>query len=291
MAYHRNVTYWDSRHPNGCHHETGKLTKGVGKMKKKEFIEILDEVKKRQHEALNLATREKLGLVDESKTIPFEKIEIALINYSSENEADRIEEIKGLNKNIREQRDNDSSSPPPSLIPEYPVFFLLKYMLFQDNDFILDNKTMFDLCVQSQGNTITERWNKTVYEYFKNKQHEKFRKNENDYLLWFEDKDITISDVEPLVDEWQKAKDKKEHTYKDHPYFKNLGHVAESIVKILEKQNKIKHRALQDELKNLYPKLDVEYTQSLAQAFRGNANTFYKDEIGHNRGYWFLKNK
>ena len=74
-----------------------------------------------------------------------------------------------------------------------------------------------------------------------------------------------------------------------HPNYKDLGVVAQAIVEILATVKKIKHNKLNEKLETNYPDLDVEYIQSLSQAFRDEAKLFYKDEIGHDGGYWYLK--
>lgn len=232
---------------------------------------------------------QKLIDKDKKARIKLSQAEIDLQIKKEKNKEKALKEIERLNKQI---------SPPRSLFSEYPVLFTLKWNTknFKTTSIKLDNNTLYNLCLHDKEKTITARWNKTVLEHYEDKKAKKYETYLEPFYEWFEDRDIDVEEVDSLIKTEKESskeseKPKSSYTYKDHSNYKDLGAVSKIIVNKLSTIDKIKHRSLKDFLDEAHPELDVDYTQSLSQSFRNKANKFYKDEIGHTGGYWFLKNK
>ena len=77
---------------------------------------------------------------------------------------------------------------------EYPVRFVLKQITknYKTISFVLDNKIIYNLCLQDKEKTITARWNRTVLEHYRDKISKKYKIYLDPFYEWFEDKEIVI---------------------------------------------------------------------------------------------------
>ena len=168
--------------------------------------------------------------------------------------------------------------------------------------FTINSKNLYNL--YEKGIIKSINFNKTIIDLYLKKKSKKYVECRNFIISRMEDS-CNIDETPSLYD-IPKAKsllyDKQPEEESDrrsgktgngveekHPNYKDLGVVAQAIVEILATVKKIKHNKLNEKLETNYPDLDVEYIQSLSQAFRDEAKLFYKDEIGHDGGYWYLK--
>ena len=192
-------------------------------MTKKEFQTIEKQLRQNLCE-LNGGQKENLGLPDNSsflQTIPIDEFEIPKVGIS---EKERITGVRKQNINTQQQRDeiekekmkridhvtkeeakkwnkteeevlkksliiSDYYSSPltlPPLEPEYPVNIIFEYNPPYSETIIVDNKTLYNLCLQDKDKTITARWNKTVLEYYRTFTVDTYKVFQQPFKNWFE---------------------------------------------------------------------------------------------------------
>ena len=192
-------------------------------MTKKEFQTIEKQLRQNLCE-LNKTQKENLGLPDNSsflQTIPIDEFEISEVGIS---EKERITGVRKQNINTQQQRDeiekekmkridhvtkeeakkwnkteeevlkksliiSDYYSSPltlPPLEPEYPVNIIFEYNPPYSETIIVDNKTLYNLCLQDKDKTITARWNKTVLEYYRTFTVDTYKVFQQPFKNWFE---------------------------------------------------------------------------------------------------------
>ena len=192
-------------------------------MTKKEFQTIEKQLRQNLCE-LNGGQKENLGLPDNSsflQTIPIDEFEISEVGIS---EKERITGVRKQNINTQQQRDeiekekmkridhvtkeeakkwnkteeevlkksliiSDYYSSPltlPPLEPEYPVNIIFEYNPPYSETIIVDNKTLYNLCLQDKDKTITARWNKTVLEYYRTFKVDTYKVFQQPLKNWFE---------------------------------------------------------------------------------------------------------
>ena len=173
---------------------------------------------------LNKTQKEHLGLPDNSsflQTIPIDEFEISEVGIS---EKERITGVRKQNINTQQQRDeiekekmkridhvtkeeakkwnkteeevlkksliiSDYYSSPltlPPLEPEYPVNITFKYDSSYFETIIVDNESLYNLCLQDKDKTITARWNKTVLEYYRTFKVDTYKVFQQPFKNWFE---------------------------------------------------------------------------------------------------------
>jgi len=192
-------------------------------MTKKEFQTIEKQLRQNLCE-LNKTQKKHLGLPDNSsflQTIPIDEFEISEVGIS---EKERITGVRKQNINTQQQRDeiekekmkridhvtkeeakkwnkteeevlkksliiSDYYSSPltlPPLEPEYPVNIIFEYNPPYSETIIVDNKTLYNLCLQDKDKTITARWNKTVLEYYRTFTVDTYKVFQQPFKNWFE---------------------------------------------------------------------------------------------------------
>jgi hypothetical protein len=192
-------------------------------MTKKEFQTIEKQLRQNLGE-LNKTQKKHLGLPDNSsflQTIPIDEFEISEVGIS---EKERITGVRKQNINTQQQRDeiekekmkridhvtkeeakkwnkteeevlkksliiSDYYSSPltlPPLEPEYPVNIIFEYNPPYSETIIVDNKTLYNLCLQDKDKTITARWNKTVLEYYRTFTVDTYKVFQQPFKNWFE---------------------------------------------------------------------------------------------------------
>jgi len=192
-------------------------------MNKKEFQTIEKQLRQNLCE-LNKTQKKDLGLPDNPsflQTIPIDEFEIPKVGIS---EKERITGVRKQNINTQQQRDeiekekmkridhvtkeeakkwnkteeevlkksliiSDYYSSPltlPPLEPEYPVNIIFEYNPPYSETIIVDNKTLYNLCLQDKNKTITARWNKTVLEYYRTFTVDTYKVFQQPFKNWFE---------------------------------------------------------------------------------------------------------
>lgn len=164
----------------------------------------------------------------------------------------------------------------PSLIPEYPVFFILKRISknYKTISIELDNKIIYDLCLKDKEKTITSRWNKTVLEHYKDKKAKKYESYLEPFYEWFEDREIDIKKVDSLIDESKhntKLYELNIHGMSSHPeigtYENNLLERNKLIAKFEKAENTYQKNILMKEIKKIEGIID-QYTTLYYKAGR-----------------------
>ena len=191
-------------------------------MTKKKFQTIKKHLRQNLCE-LNKTQKENLGLPDNSsflQTIPIDEFEISEVGIS---EKERITGVRKQNINTQQQRDeiekekmkridhvtkeeakkwnkteeevlkksliiSDYYSSPltlPPLEPEYPVNITFYHPPYSET-ILVDNKTLYNLCLQDKDKTITARWNKTVLEYYRTFTVDTYKVFQQPFKNWFE---------------------------------------------------------------------------------------------------------
>ena len=192
-------------------------------MTKKEFQTIEKQLRQNLCE-LNKTQKKDLGLPDNPsflQTIPIDEFEISEVGIS---EKERITGVRKQNINTQQQWDeiekekmkridhvtkeeakkwnkteeevlkksliiSDYYSSPltlPPLEPEYPVNIIFEYNPPYSETIIVDNKTLYNLCLQDKDKTITARWNKTVLEYYRTFTVDTYKVFQQPFKNWFE---------------------------------------------------------------------------------------------------------
>ena len=192
-------------------------------MNKKEFQTIEKQLRQNLCE-LNKTQKKDLGLPDNPsflQTIPIDEFEIPKVGIS---EKERITGVRKQNINTQQQRDeiekekmkridhvtkeeakkwnkteeevlkksliiSDYYSSPltlPPLEPEYPVNITFEYYSPYSKTISVDNKTLYNLCLQDKDKTITARWNKTVLEYYRTFTVDTYKVFQQPFKNWFE---------------------------------------------------------------------------------------------------------
>jgi len=99
--------------------------------------------------------------------------------------------------------------------PPFPVYFDFGY---NENNafigFVCNNETFYklfpsgDIGYTLNEKSITARWNKTIYELYKNKMSKKYKTYLEPFKEWFDDREIDIVQVDSLIDEQPKENTK-----------------------------------------------------------------------------------
>ena len=191
-------------------------------MTKKEFQTIEKQLRQNLCE-LNKTQKKHLGLPDNPsflQTIPIDEFEISEVGIS---EKERITGVRKQNINSQQQRDeiekekmkridhvtkeeakkwnkteeevlkksliiSDYYSSPltlPPLEPEYPVNITFYHPPYSET-ILVNNKTLYNLCLQDKDKTITARWNKTVLEYYRTFKVDTYKVFQQPFKNWFE---------------------------------------------------------------------------------------------------------
>jgi len=275
-------------------------------MTKKEFQTIEKQLRQNLCE-LNKTQKKHLGLPDNSsflQTIPIDEFEISEVGIS---EKERITGVRKQNINTQQQRDeiekekmkridhvtkeeakkwnkteeevlkksliiSDYYISPltlPPLEPEYPVNIIFEYDSSYFETIIVDNESLYNLCLQDKDKTITARWNKTVLEYYRTFKVDTYKVFQQPFKNWFELGQTIVMDsseykaIPLLYDEqpdkeagkksekppnkWQR--DKNGLTYTEHRYIdlfkltsehikENHGSVNQCVIKVYETNKK-----------------------------------------------------
>ena len=251
-------------------------------MTKKEFQTIEKQLRQNLCE-LNKTQKKHLGLPDNSsflQTIPIDEFEISEVGIS---EKERITGVRKQNINTQQQRDeiekekmkridhvtkeeakkwnkteeevlkksliiSDYYSSPltlPPLEPEYPVNITFEYYSPYSKTISVDNKTLYNLCLQDKDKTITARWNKTVLEYYRTFKVDTYKEYQKPFIDWFlvkygsridskEYKDIPLLYNEQLRRKYEK-------TVKSQRTLKQYKAVKKKFTEILKKDKDSEH--------------------------------------------------
>lgn len=269
-------------------------------MTKKEFQTIEKQLKQNLCE-LNKTQKKHLGLPDNSsflQTIPIDEFEISEVGIC---EKERITGVRKQNINTQQQRDeiekekmkridhvtkeeakkwnkteeevfkksliiSDYYSSPltlPPLEPEYPVNITFEYYSPYSKTILVDNKTLYNLCLQDKDKTITARWNKTVLEYYRTFMVDTYKEYQKPFIDWF------------LV-KYGSRIDSKE--YKDIPLLYNE-QLRRKYEKIVKSQRTLKqYKEVKKKFTEILKKdKDSEYNKKdIAKIMWGNEYTFYR---------------
>ena len=180
-------------------------------MTKKEFIEILKQVKESFKNNIYQQKKEILGLVDDVQLLPFNEISLNLFPYGyywkdnndewrvnmflnddSKEQAKELENKKGLK--FTNHRERAKIEEEINIIPSYEVNFEMKCIpdSYDFPSIIIDNKTIFEICINEKPKTMAERWNKTLLEHYKEIRAKKYETYLEAFYEWFGDKKIVI---------------------------------------------------------------------------------------------------
>lgn len=269
-------------------------------MTKKEFQTIEKQLKQNLCE-LNKTQKKHLGLPDNSsflQTIPIDEFEISEVGIC---EKERITGVRKQNINTQQQRDeiekekmkridhvtkeeakkwnkteeevfkksliiSDYYSSPltlPPLEPEYPVNITFEYYSPYSKTILVDNKTLYNLCLQDKDKTITARWNKTVLEYYRTFMVDTYKEYQKPFIDWF------------LV-KYGSRIDSKE--YKDIPLLYNE-QLRRKYEKIVKSQRTLKqYKEVKKKFTEILKKdKDSEYNKKdIAKIMWRNEYTFYR---------------
>ena len=245
-------------------------------MTKKEFQTIEKRLRQNLRE-LNKTQKKHLRLPDNPsflQTIPIDEFEISEVGIS---EKERITGARKQNINTQQKRDeiekekmkridhvtkeeakkwnktdeevlkksliiSDYYSSPltlPPLEPEYPVNITFEYYSPYSKTISVDNKTLYNLCLQDKDKTITARWNKTVLEYYRTFKVDTYKEYQKPFIDWFlvkygsridskEYKDIPLLYNEQLRRKYEK-------TVKNQRTLKQYKEVKKKFTEILKK--------------------------------------------------------
>jgi len=188
-------------------------------MTKKEFIEILKQVKESFKNNIYQQKKEILGLVDDVQLLPFNEISLNLFPYGyywkdnndewrvnmflnddSKEQAKELENKKGLK--FTNHRERAKIEEEINIIPSYEVNFEMKCIpdSYDFPSIIIDNKTIFEICINEKPKTMAERWNKTLLEHYKEMPAKKYETYLEAFYEWFADKEIDIEKVGSLIE-------------------------------------------------------------------------------------------
>jgi len=188
-------------------------------MTKKEFIEILKQVEESLKNNINQQKKEILGLVDDFQLLPFNEISPNLFPYGyywkdengewrvnmfmnddSKEQAKELENKKGLK--FTNHRERAKIEEEINIIPSYEVNFEMKCIpdSYDFPSIIIDNKIIFEICINEKPKTMAARWNKTLLEHYRGKRAKQFKIYLDPFYEWFEVKEIDIEKVGSLIE-------------------------------------------------------------------------------------------